>query len=247
MSNVLKFMGAACGVIAVGQQAYTTPGTYTWVCPPDITSVSVVSVASGAGPFEPGNTSRFEFVCVAAGGGTTAGGVWTAGTDGGDGGDGGPWGGGGAGGYGGPGGDGSTSQAGGGSAGSNGGGGGGANYNNIGSFSGGGGGVGILGQGASGGASTANTTDFNGKGGSGGGTGLTSDGGDYGGGGGLTSHGGGGALAYLNNYPVTPGNSYTVVVGAPVDTSGYLSGGGAVRIIWPGAERQFPSTRTADE
>lgn len=36
-------------VIPAGQQAYTTPGTYTWVCPTGVTSVSVVCVGGGAG------------------------------------------------------------------------------------------------------------------------------------------------------------------------------------------------------
>lgn len=33
----------------VGQQAYTTPGTYSWVAPAGVTSVSVVAVGAGAG------------------------------------------------------------------------------------------------------------------------------------------------------------------------------------------------------
>lgn len=33
--------------LPAGQQAYTTPGTYTWVCPAGITSVSVVAVGGG--------------------------------------------------------------------------------------------------------------------------------------------------------------------------------------------------------
>jgi hypothetical protein len=32
-----------------------------------------------------------------------------------------------------------------------------------------------------------------------------------------------------------------------VASPGCNGGGGAVRIIWPGNERQFPSTRTVDE
>jgi hypothetical protein len=58
-------------------------------------------------------------------------------------------------------------------------------------------------------------------------------------------------LGYKNNYSVTPGNSYTVVVGAgggslSTSCSCWASGGagaaGAVRIVWPGNTRQFPST-----
>jgi hypothetical protein len=33
-----------------GQQAYTTPGTYTWIAPAGITSVSAVAVGAGSGP-----------------------------------------------------------------------------------------------------------------------------------------------------------------------------------------------------
>jgi hypothetical protein len=63
--------------------------------------------------------------------------------------------------------------------------------------------------------------------------------------------GGGGAIAYINNYTVVPGNSYAVVVGAggvgensgvPASRGGGTGGIGAVRIIWPGSTRQFPST-----
>jgi hypothetical protein len=32
-----------------GQQAYTTPGTYSWVAPLGVTSVSVVTVGGGGG------------------------------------------------------------------------------------------------------------------------------------------------------------------------------------------------------
>jgi hypothetical protein len=35
------------GYIPPGQQAYTTPGTYSWVCPAGVTSVSVVCVGPG--------------------------------------------------------------------------------------------------------------------------------------------------------------------------------------------------------
>jgi hypothetical protein len=49
-------------------------------------------------------------------------------------------------------------------------------------------------------------------------------------------------LAYKNNISVTPGNSYSIVVGAKRGTGGL----GAVRIIWPGDTRSFPSTNTGD-
>jgi len=67
--------------------------------------------------------------------------------------------------------------------------------------------------------------------------------------------GGGGGLGYKNNITVTPGNSYTVVVGQGEPGQTFNSGnhfridrpggGGAVRIVWPGNTRQFPSTCVA--
>lgn len=64
------------------------------------------------------------------------------------------------------------------------------------------------------------------------------------GGGGNLSGAGGGGLAYINNYTVSSGTSYTVIVGA--GHAGYGNSGagqpGAVRIIWPGTVRLFPST-----
>ena len=66
--------------------------------------------------------------------------------------------------------------------------------------------------------------------------------------------GGGGGLGYKNNYPVTPGTPYTVVIGrggySGVNPfSGPGTGGtgasGAVRIIW-GSNRTFPTTNTAN-
>jgi hypothetical protein len=54
-------------------------------------------------------------------------------------------------------------------------------------------------------------------------------------------------LAYRNNVTVIPGNSYTIVVGAGGSSAPAGAGGvGAVRIIWPGISRQFPSTGTGD-
>jgi hypothetical protein len=50
-------------------------------------------------------------------------------------------------------------------------------------------------------------------------------------------------LSYLNNTSVSPGASYPIQVGAG-GTSGSAGagGGGAVRVVWPGASRSFPST-----
>lgn len=56
----------------VGQQAYTTPGTYTWVAPAGVTKISFVVVGSG------GNGGVYGFVCGmpwAGGGGGGGGGL----------------------------------------------------------------------------------------------------------------------------------------------------------------------------
>ena len=59
----------------------------------------------------------------------------------------------------------------------------------------------------------------------------------------------------MNNYAVTPGTVYNLTVGGGggggywqsylivgAYTAGGGGGGGAVRIVWPGNTRQFPST-----
>ena len=108
-------------------------------------------------------------------------------------------------------------------AGSGGGGGGGTPTNVSGSdgTAGGGGGVGLFGQGANGAAGTYGPLGGQyGGGGSGGADGTDPYGGQYGGG----------------------------SAGQPSSTTQDMNAQhGAVRIIWPGDERQFPSTRTADE
>jgi hypothetical protein len=97
--------------------------------------------------------------------------------------------------------------------------------------------------------------------GSGGGGGNNSvggggGGGGFGGGGGGTYAevgGDGGSLGYRNNISVTPGQTYTVVVGgggaggSSTFSGGGGGGGGAVRIMWPGTIRSFPTTLTADQ
>lgn len=262
MSNVLKFMGAAGTAIPVGQQEYTAPGTYSWVCPDGVFSVSAVyigggghdasyggsggalgyrnnltvvpgtsyTVVVGAGGVRgaSGGQSYFISTSNAAQGG---GGVNTPGTYTGDGGGNGGAGknsgsalggsSGGAGGYSGAGGNGATASGGSGSAGAGGGGGGGGA--GVGAcWSSGGGGTGIYGQGSNGAAGTS--TVLGGGGGSGGGTANGSDG--------TFSLGTGGLYG--------GGTSYN-------STNSGAGPGGAVRIIWPGTLRQFPSTRTANE
>lgn len=255
---------------------YGTPGTYTWTVPQGVNSVSVVVVGAGGGGVRnglggnayPGGNSSFSSVIAYGGGGgvnngttTTLGGGFTGADGGGSGGNspagsGNTQGGGGAGGYTGNGGhgglgDGGTNVVQAATSGSGGGGGGGQWA--------GGGGVGIYGAGASGAGGGQVTGGAGGSGGVAGytysqyasGSGLANKGGQYGGGGGSTyaGGGGGGGLAWKNSIAVTPGSSFTVVVGAGGLPNyqweyGGQGGGGAVRIIW-GAGRAFPSTLTA--
>ncbi|WP_392567158.1 glycine-rich domain-containing protein [Halomonas sp. 707B3] len=259
-----------------GEVTYAIPGTYSWICPEGVTSVSVVCVGGGGGgnyignggaggggglgyknnipvspgtaytvvvgkggftydPFSSGSngeTSYFINASTVAGNGGLGGqgnpaGGGYVGDGGGNGGNGTfqseGGGGGGAGGYSGNGGNGGGNNNDGISSGSGGGGGGGS-YRYGG---GGGGGVGLFGEGANGAAATSQISDSNGKGGSGGQDGMeikyddhtgfsnhiAGDGGVFGGGGG------------------------------GYDTSFAGRGGsGAVRIVWPGDTRQFPST-----
>jgi len=267
-------------LVASGENLYTTPGTFSWIAPANVTSVSVVAVGGGggdaAGCTQGAGGSQSYFInssLVRGGGGGRgtgyvycyaggAGGDY-AGTGGGYGGAGGSGnnsagsgGGGGAGGYSGAGGAGGTGSnssgvyAADGAAGTGGAGGGGGFKYTL--NHGGGGGVGVYGQGSSGagGTSSYSGTGSGGGGGSGGATASDSDrlGGAYGGGSGsngprASSGGGGGGLGYLNNYNVSPGTSYAVIVGGGGATIAQ-AGGGAVRIIWPGNIRTFPSTLT---
>lgn len=272
-----------------GQDAYTTAGSYSWVAPASVTSVSVVAVGGGgagggnctaggnnyggagggggglgyknnitvtpgdsyavvvgAGGTSPagqgqigtsGGSSSFNSTTVVATGGTggcrgfagaPAGGSYSGtgvtGFVGGNGGSstnpgatGNAAGGGGAAGYAGAGGCGARVS---GTCRTNGTGGSGAGGVN-GSTQGGGGGVGILGQGPSGAAASA--------GGSSGAAGTVAVNGQAprpsGG-----AYGGGGAGKYSSS----------------CNPSGGLGGVGAVRIIWPGTTRTFPSTSTGD-
>lgn len=283
---------------ASGSQSYTTAGTYSWVAPSGVTSVSVVAVGGGAGggrsfagaggglgyknnyAVTPGNsytvvvgaggtgsigcgsttgsTSYFVATCVVsgAGGSSSSSGGSYVGTGGGTGGTRGSTnggGGGGAGGYSGKGGTGGYSccsfsqrqgTAGAGGAGGGGGGGTRANVCVGGTFyqyssrGGAGGGVGLLGQGANGcgGASPSWTpitsftnTGCGGGGGSGGAAGSngssTNPGGLYGGG------GGSGQFKYC-----------LCVYNYTCSKAGGNGANGAVRIVWPGCKRSFPST-----
>jgi hypothetical protein len=61
--------------------------------------------------------------------------------------------------------------------------------------------------------------------------------------------GNGGALAYRNNYAVTPGESYFVFAGQGGlgQDDGGSGADGAIRIVWPGDTRQFPSTNVGPD
>ena len=291
---------SATPAVAPGQQAFTTPGTFTWVAPENVTSVSVVAVGGGKGAswfagygggglgwrnnisVTPGtsysitvgagssgisgfaypaaggcSTASFSTVVTGGGapGGSSSSGGSFVGQGGGNGGPSASSGGGGAGGYSGQGGTGgayaanATGTAGTAGTGGAGGGGGGTGYTNDGYTetnytSGPGGGVGLLGEGSSGSGGlgktpNSNTTGSAGGGGSGGTSGTaasspTSAGGAaglYGGAGGKGS----GAYIYGADPP------YTQNVQA-----GSKGGDGAVRIIWPGTTRSFPSTNTGN-
>jgi len=222
-------------------QSYTSAGCYTWVAPALVTSVSVVTVGAGRSGFgggalsyrnnysvTPGNSyavrvaagsggyvrSNFVNNCTVSAGSLAC----RTGCGGGNGGTG-SCGDGGAGGYSGNGAAGSNFGAA--AAGSGGGGGGGGAYY-IGccfQAGGGGGGVGLFGQGSSGaGGGGGSAADTYGRGGSSGSNGTAGTPGGAGGNGG--GYGGGRA----NGSP-GGGNS-----------------DGAVRIMWPGNTRSFPST-----
>jgi hypothetical protein len=237
-----------------GSQSYTTPGAYSWVAPSGVSSVSVVAIGSGSSgggggglgyknnySVTPGNSytvrvggcsvfnSFFVSTCVVRGGGSSDynGGTYT-GDGGGNGGSTGGLGGGGAGGYAGKGGCGpqvninyAGSYMGSAGAACSGAGGGGSviRLTCCGPFRvSGGGGVGIFGKGTTG-AATPNT-----------GTG--------------TANGGRGGSGGCNapNVTTTCSNSIGGLYGGGATGNGPTRTGGAVRIVWPGSTRTFPST-----
>lgn len=256
-----------------GQTAYTTPGTYTWVVPGGITSVSVVVVSSGGNGGQAGlcpctgnyysgggyggalayrnniAVTRGESITVRVGNdankesyfknSSTAyanGPSSRVGDGGGNGGTSscnsantGGAGGGGAGGYSGNGGNGGYGCSNPPGAGAGGGGGGGFRSVNNAYGGSGGGGVGLLGQGSNGAAGLSTITNRGGKAGSGGTDGSSNNDNNSGGSpGGYYGGGGGGAPTYCTSL------------------QGGAAGTGAVRIIWPGSTRQFPSTCTGN-
>ena len=261
-----------------GQEVYTTPGTYTWVAPAGVTSVSVVAIGGGGGgdraggcnttgqggngaglgwknnyTVTPGSSytvvvgaggagqvlcestlggnSFFVSACVVRGGGGNI--VVGCGPDrngifvGCGGGNGGKnnIGAGGAGGYTGAGGNGGafvSPNCGNGFSGAGGGGGGGGGKRVGAGLPGFGGGVGIFGQGADGAGGVAATSTAPAGNAGNGGPGSGGPGVPYGGG----------------------GRAYRIVSG--VVTVAEPGGAGALRIVWPGTSRLFPSTNVGN-
>ena len=239
----------------VGQKEYTVAGTYSWTCPANVTSVSVVAVGGGGGSSTPNQTWTGSSGNPAGDGGgggglgyknnisVTAGQTYTVVVDAGtsDGGNsyfintstvrGG----------------GASGTSGGSYAGDGGGNGGGASSGVPGVAEGGGGGAGgYSGNGGNGMPYSGGYQDNNSAGSGGGGHG---GGGLMGGGVGILGEGASGSS---NAQGGSGGEN-----GGNNNTGGKYGGGGradntagavgAVRIIWPGSVRQFPSTRTADE
>jgi len=264
LDQAAQYQAAGTWPIPAGQQAFTTPGTYTWVAPQNVTSVSVVCVGAG-GTYSPDGA----FDAAGGGGGALAyannitvvpGNSYTVvvgnirvGVIG----------------YGEDSSFNSTSvKAGGGQNGASGGGLGGSVIYGTGG-SGGRGGVGVGNPGSGGGAG-----GYSGNGGAGGAHTSTGGNGSGGGGGGGAGSGGsrgggGGGVGILGQGTSGAGGIYVVNVnagggGGSGGTDGSAGGGGtgagglygggssqnspsagAVRIIW-GYNRAFPSTNTGD-
>jgi hypothetical protein len=200
------------------EQAYLVPGTYSWICPTGVTSVSVVCIGGGETRGDqsygggggglgyknnisvtPGTTYT---VVVGAAGGSSTFGASVVGASGG-----------------------SNSQGGTplySSTGFNGGAGGGDNIGDYGGFGGGGG--------------AASLTANGGNGGTYGGQAATGNGGG-------ASIGGGGSSVYGTSGTSSGYYGGANYGGGGAGGQGTQSGGtGAVRIIWSGSTRQFPST-----
>lgn len=238
---------ASATPVAAGQQEYITAGTFTWVAPAGVTAVSVVAVGAGARASVPMNCypagggggglgyinnytvipGNSYTVVVGAGTSSSAGAssfVNTSTVRGG-------------------GGTSSTSPTGGTFTGAGGGNGGASSWDTV--FTGGGGAGGYAGNGGAG--SSANGA----AGAGGGGGGGRSSGG--GGGVGLLGQGSNGAGSTVNGRQGGGGSGGS---GGACAATGALYGGGgsacsngangAVRIIWPGTTRSFPSTNTGN-
>lgn len=258
--STLSLCMAAAGLLTVqqGQYRYTSTANELWTVPAGVTSICILCIAEGGAW---GNTSASPSGApcdvllypaltpiVRAHNGNRLG------DGGGDGGVGGAsnasWagGGGGAGGYAGAGGAGASFSVSSGTAGTGGAGGGGGRKAVSGNtFGYGGGGTWDSGQGANG----AGYASQGGGGGSGGGDGSEATAGLFGAGlpgyalsGTTFTYGGrGGALAYVNNVAVTPGQQLLLRPYGNTDTSGAYNQ--CIHIIW-GPGRSYPSTNTAD-
>lgn len=246
-----------------GQAAYTTVGTYTWVAPSGVTSVSTVAVgAGGRGSYTvgqqgggggelryrnnmtvtPGNSYTVVVGALAANSTTAGFSQFTAdssvlvkafggsgGAIGGAGGSGGTGTGGGNGGSGGTT-DGNSSGTGGGAGGYSGNGGDGSNVYSTGITN-------YAGSGGGGGGGYSNPSSINAYTG-GGGVGLLGQGTS---GSASTANGGSGGA----NGTCSPGQGGNYGGGSSGNGT-QNNGVGAVRIIWPGTTRSFPSTNTGD-
>ena len=233
------------GGVAPGQQAYTTAGTFTWVCPAGVTSVSVVCVGGGGdtgglpGPGGGGLGYKNNYSVTAGNSYTVVVGasnvssyfVSTAVCMGGRG----------------------VASTGGTFAGDGGGNGGVGRDIGVNDWGAAGGAGGYAGAGGAG----ATTRSGNGSaapagGGGGGGAGGTGGGGG-GGGVGLLGQGSSG-VGGVNGVTMQGGGGSGGGGGANSNEGGLYGGGGgqnfsargAVRIIWPGNTRSFPSTLTGD-
>jgi len=277
MSGIMMLLAGTAGGPPPGQTQYTCAGTYSFVIPAGVTSISVLSVGAGRNggnyggggggalsyknnlAVTPGTTLTVKVGCrganacvsdsrvtyatiryaIAQGGSCYFGGTYSAGCGGGNGGNGGTGsnagGGGGAAGYTGGGGNGTTVSCAGtyATAGSGGGGGGGGRWACSPSTGGGGGGVGLLGPGANGAGGVSGRSP---------GTGCFPAAGGGGGSGGAQ-----GGPAFVNPacYNLSVGG-YGGAYGGGGGRSQFgtqgAGGSGAVRILWPGNTRSFPST-----
>lgn len=259
------------GAPAAGQQAYTTAGTYSWVCPTGVNTVSVVCVGGGGGSNANPNAAsgagggglgyRNSISVVPGNSYTVVVGANPVNANGGDSyfintntvaGFGGLSG---------------SQRLGGSFIGDGGGRGGNGGVIQSNAIAGGGGGAGgYSGRGGFGGGATAMWPSNNGEngaggGGGGGGVGRPFVNGGPGGGVGILGEGSSGTGGIAAVSPAPAGGAGTAGSGG----SGVLYGGGAtggdrvsgtvtiaggvgaVRIIWPGVFRRFPATRTADE
>ncbi len=262
MDSALRYIQAGKwpiqGLIPASQQEYISPGTYTWVCPANITSVSVVCVGAGGSNAGGGGELRYRNnISVTPGSSYTV--IVGAATPftfdpttspsgfsqfinsstckafGGNSGLGTSFGTGGSGGTGDGGGNGGSSGAT-------------DNGSSTGAYSAGGGAGGYSGNGGNG-NNTSNGTNGAGGGGGGGSTMSYSVFGPYGGGVGIYGQGASGAGGTYNNVSQYNGKDGSVVAGLPSYFgygSGYVGATGAVRIIWGGNQvtRAFPSTNT---